>query len=95
MFFGEIECWNYWILIKSLSICNILFNIWHIWSIRKYLYNSKYQLHKPDYNILNIYTYSNVSFKWIKGEYLIDCFQLLLIISNMLLFLAHKFKQIY
>ena len=93
MFFGEIECWNYWILIKSLSICNILFNLWHILSIRKYLYSSKYQLNKPDYNILNIYTYANnINLKWVKVDYLIDCFQLLLFLSNCFLFTGIQIK---
>ena len=69
MLFGEIECWNYWILIKSLSICNILFNMCHIWPIRKYLYDRKYQLNVNEFNKFNIYTYSSAYIRYIWRSY--------------------------
>ena len=43
-------------------------------------------------NILNIYTYSLPAFYGIKGEYIIDCFQGLLILSNLFLFSGLQIK---
>lgn len=84
MIFGCIESWNYWILIKCIAICNSLCNIYHILPTKKYLYAHKTKLYEHEFDPINVYTYSGII-----GEKCIDCFQIMILLSNFSLFFGY------